>query len=60
MTCMFLGYARHNMGGIYQMLNLRTNSIFLIPHVIWVNKTYGEYISRLEHTKDDSYILLDK
>ena len=43
--CMFLGYTQNHTGGIYLMLNIRTKCIVLIHDVIWINKTYGEYIS---------------
>ena len=59
-TCIFLGYAQNHTGGIYLMLNLRTKRIVLIRDVIWLNKTYGEYISRKETTKMTSYILQDE
>ena len=39
------------------MLNLCTKNIVLICDVIWLNKTYGEYISRQKHIKPDIYIL---
>ena len=39
------------------MLSLCTKRIVLIRDVIWLNKIYGEYISKLEHTKAYSYIL---
>ena len=46
MTCMFIGYAQNNKGGTYHMLNLHTKIIILSCDVIWLNKTYGEYVSR--------------
>ena len=55
MTCMFLGYAQNHTGGTYCMLNICTKFIVLIHAFIWINKTYNEYVSRKEHTKDDSY-----
>ena len=39
------------------MLNLRTKCIVLSHDIIWLNKTYGEYIPRKENTKADYYIL---
>ena len=42
------------------MLNLCTENIVLIRHVIWPNKTYGEYISIKQNTKETSYILKNK
>ena len=54
---MFLGYAQKHMGGTYHMLNLRTKCIVLSHDIIWLNKTYSEYVSRQEYTKSDSYIL---
>ena len=57
---MFLGYAKNHTGGTLRMLNLRTKNIVLNRDVIWLNKTYGEYVSRKENTKEDSYILKDE
>ena len=48
------------MGSNYCILYLRTEHIVLIHDVIWINKTCGSYISRLEHTKAGSYILQDE
>ena len=42
------------------MLNLCTKFIVLIHAVIWINKTYSEYVSRKYHTKANSYILQDE
>ena len=57
---MFIGYAKNNMGGTYCMLSLWTENIVLICDVIWPNKTYGEYISIKQNTKEDGYILKNK
>ena len=59
-TCMFLGYAQNHNGGTYCMLNIQTKRISLSSDVIWLNKTYIEYVSRKENTKADSYILQKK
>ena len=45
-TCMFLICAQDHTDGTYCMLNLRTKRIKQICDVIWITKTYGEYISR--------------
>ena len=42
------------------MFDLCTNFIVLIHDIIWINKTCGEYISRTEHSKYDSYIIQDE
>ena len=47
MTCMFLGYAQNIMDGTYDMLKLCTKHIVLSHDIIWLNKTYGEYVPRL-------------
>ena len=39
------------------MLNLRIKFILLSHDVIWLNKTYGEYVSRRENTNSNTYIL---
>ena len=57
---MFLGSAKNNTDGTYRLLNLRTNLIVLSRDVIWLNKTYGEYVSRKLNIKADTYILQDE
>ena len=57
---MFLGYAQNHTGNTYRMLNLCTKIIVLSRDVIWLNKTYGKYISRKQNTKSDTYILQDE
>ena len=44
--CMFLGYAQKNTDSTFRMLNIRTKLIVLSRDIIWLNKTYGEYVSR--------------
>ena len=56
---MFLGYAQNHTVGTYRMLNLRTKRILLIREVIWLKNNYGEYLSRKENTKSETYILQD-
>ena len=56
-TCMFLSYAQNHTGGTYHMLNLRTKRIVPSRDIIWLNKTYGDYISSKEKTKANYYIL---
>ena len=41
---MFLGYAQNNTGGTFHMLNLHTKRIILSCDIIWLKKTYGEYV----------------
>ena len=42
---MFLGYVKNHTGGTYRMSNLRTKCIVLSCDVIWIKKTYREYVS---------------
>ena len=57
---MLLVYAQNHADGTYCKLNICTKCIVLSPDVIWLNKTYGEYVSRKENTKVDTYILKDE
>ena len=59
-TCMFLGYSKAHTGGTYCMLNLLKIHLILSREIIWLNKTYGEYLPRKENTNTDTYILQDK
>ena len=45
-TSVFLGYAQNHTGGTYRMLNICTKLIVLSSEVIWINKIYGQYVSR--------------
>ena len=45
MTCIFLHYGQKYTSGTYHMFNLRMKGIVLIRDIIWINKTYGEYVS---------------
>ena len=42
------------------MLNIQPKHILLICNIIWINKTCGEYISKSEQTRFDSYTLQDE
>ena len=42
------------------MLNPHTKRIVLSHDVIWLKKTYRQYVSRKENTKADTYILHDE
>ena len=57
---MVLGYAQNHTVGTYLMLNLRTKFILISRDIIWLNKAYGEYVSRKENTNSDTYILQDE
>ena len=46
MKSMSIVHAQKHIGGTYHMLNLRTKNIVPIRNVIWLNKTYSEYVSR--------------
>ena len=56
-TCRFLGYAQNHMGCTYHVLNVCSKIVVPSCDEQWLNKTYGKYVSILEHTKDDTYIL---
>ena len=60
MTCLLLGYAQNHIGGTYHILNLWKIYIGLSCIIIWINKNYGEYVSRKKNTKENSYILQDE
>ena len=57
---MLLDYAQNNSVSTYRMLNICTKRIVIIREIIWLSKTYGEYLSRKENTKADTYILQDE
>ena len=59
MGCNLLRYARKQTCIKYHMFDLCTKFIVLIHDITWMNKTCGEYISRPENYKYDSYILED-
>ena len=42
------------------MFNLCTKYIVISRDFIWLNKTYGKYISGKENTRSDTYILKDE
>ena len=60
MTFVFLGYSQNHTGGTYCMLNLRTKLIVLSREIIWLNKTYSEYVLIKCTTKATSYILKEE
>ena len=57
---MFLSYAQNHTGGTYRMLNICSKRTVPSRDAIWINKTYGEYVSRKEKTRADSYVLQDE
>ena len=57
---MFLGSVKNHTGGTHHMLNLLTKHNILSHDVIWLIKTYVEYVSQKENTNTDTYILQDK
>ena len=59
-TCMLPGYAQNNTGVTYRMLNICTKCIVISCDFIWLNKNYGEYVSRKENTKANNYILQEE
>ena len=42
------------------MLNLRTRRILLTCDILWLKKTYGEYIIRKDNIKAETYIRQEK
>ena len=59
-TCILLGYEKNHTGGTYCIISIHTKHIIIISDIIWINKTYGEYVSRKENTKAITYILQDE
>ena len=57
---MFLCYVKKHTGGTYRILNLRTKRIVLSCDIRGIKKTYRQYISRKENTKEDTNILQDE
>jgi hypothetical protein len=41
--CLLLGRAVDHSGDVYRFLNLATNRVIKSRHVLWLNKTYGEW-----------------
>ena len=56
---MFLVCIQNHTGGPYCMLNIYIKCVVLSRGSIYLNKTYGKYVSRKEHTKSDIYVLQD-
>ena len=56
-VCMFVGYARQHAGDVYQMVNIKTNSVIITRDVSWINKFYreqqGDPSHRLIHLEMD-------
>jgi hypothetical protein len=44
-VCVFLGYARNHAANVYRMLKLDTNAIIITRDIVWLKKTYGEYVN---------------
>ena len=42
------------------MVNLSTKRIVISCHIMWLNKTYREYVSRKVNTNADTHILQDE
>ena len=57
-VCMFVGYARQHAGDIYQMVNIKTNSVIITRDVSWINKFYHEQQGDPSHRL--IYIEMDK
>ena len=54
---MSLGYAQNHTGVKYRLFIICTKRIVLSCDIIWLNKTYREYVSKRENTNKYSYNL---
>jgi Reverse transcriptase (RNA-dependent DNA polymerase) len=54
MTCMFMGYSVDHSNDVYRMLNLETKKIILSRDIVWLNRSYTEWISSRSILKDES------
>jgi Reverse transcriptase (RNA-dependent DNA polymerase) len=53
--CMFMGYAKDHAANVYQMLKLDTNTIIITRDIVWLKKTYGEYMRLTKSKKIGNY-----
>jgi hypothetical protein len=44
--CMLVNYAENHKSDVYRMWDLKTRRIVKSRDILWLNKTYGEYINR--------------
>ena len=59
MMCRFLGHTQDHKCGTYRMFKLFMKRVVLISDIVWIIKIYCEYVSRLQHTKANTYVLQD-
>ena len=55
-VCMFVGYPPNHACDVYKMLNLETKRIITSRDIIWLKKTYGEWVAKgqaMEDTVED-------
>jgi hypothetical protein len=50
-VCVFVGYPSNHASDVYRLLNLKTNHVIKSRDVIWLNKTYGEWMKSKDHPK---------
>ena len=60
MACMILDYAQNHTGITYWVLNICTELILLSLDVIWVNKTYREYVFIKKKPEANTFIVQDE
>jgi len=56
-ACVFVGYPKGHSNDVYRLLNPETNQIINSRDIIWLNKTYGQWMKSkdsLEKVEDDS------
>ena len=56
-ACVFVGYPKDHSNDVYRLLNPETNQIINSRDIIWLNKTYGQWMKSkdsLEKVEDDS------
>jgi hypothetical protein len=50
-VCVFVGYPSNHANDVYRLLNLKTNHVIKSRDVIWLNKTYGEWMKSKDNPK---------
>jgi len=58
MECIFVGYAENHTGDVYRLLNLKTDKIVLSRDVVWLNKTFEEYM-KIDGVKVRDPVIID-
>ena len=54
MTCIFMGYSVDHSNDVYRMLKMETKKIILSRDIVWLNRSYTEWISSRSILKDES------